>query len=74
MSDAVATIGAPAKTFPEQDGRYRGKRVEVCFCMHFSEPVFGKIVRRDQDGAVTIIKLDGGNYVLGTECQWKPLP
>lgn len=74
MSDAVATSSASAKTFPEQDSQYLGKRAEVCFSMHFSNPVFGEIVRSDKNGAVRIIKLDDGNYILGSECQWKPLP
>ena len=54
--------------FPKQ-GSYLGRRVRVCFNYDTDHTIAGEIVRDDAAG-LTIIKLDTGLYVLGTECQY----
>lgn len=58
--------------FPKQ-GQYLGRRVRVIFNYDDTTVIGGEIVRDDLDPpGRTIIKLDNGRYVLGTECQWAP--
>lgn len=60
--------------FPKQaDGSYKyphiGKRVWVCYHYDTSMKHIGVIVRDDREEPFqTIIALDNGRYVLGTEC------
>jgi hypothetical protein len=57
-------------TFPKP-GRNLGKEVRVCFHYDLNNIVTGAIVRDDgEDPYITIIGLDNGRYVLGTECQF----
>ena len=57
--------------FPMQ-GEFLGTRTRVVFD-HSDPPLMGTIVRDDTDVPwVTIIHLDNGRYVLGTECQYSP--
>ena len=62
--------------FPKQaDETYKypsiGKRVEVCYHYNTKLKHCGTIVRDDREEPyVTIIALDNGRYVLGTECQY----
>lgn len=56
--------------FPKQ-GEYLGRRVQVIFNRDDTAALGGEIVRDDLDQpGRTIIKLDDGRYVLGTECQY----
>lgn len=56
--------------FP-RSGDYLGKQVNVCFHYDTSKTVVGTIVRDDVSPPfVTIIRLDDGRYVLGTECMY----
>ncbi len=65
--------------FPKQaDENYKypqlGKRVEVCYHYDTSKFHYGVIVRSDiEEPFETIIKLDNGNYIRATECQYKEL-
>lgn len=57
--------------FPEQ-GKWLNVRTRVLFGYR-DEPIWGTIVRDDMEEPFrTIIKLDDGRYVLGTECQHSP--
>lgn len=59
--------------FPKQ-GAYLNKRVTVCFHYDTKNTINGTVVRDDvEKPGLEIIKLDNGNYVLTTECQWHPL-
>ena len=59
--------------WPKQ-GTYLNLRAEVCFRYDTKRVVMGMIVRDDIEGdGTTIIKLDDGRYVLGTECQYRPI-
>jgi hypothetical protein len=60
-------------TFPRQ-GKLLGRRAKVLF--RYGRPAYlGEIVRDDMEEPFqTIIKLDDGRVVLGTECQYSPLP
>lgn len=59
--------------FPKQ-GDYLGRRMEVIFHMNTSDPLRGTMVRDDvEEPNLTIIRLDDGRHVLGTECQYSPL-
>ena len=65
-------------TFPKQKGKdYRfpgmavGAKVKVCFHYDTNHCVRGRIVRDDlEEPFETIIRLDDGRYVRGTECQF----
>lgn len=65
-------------TFPKQkDKGYRfpemavGANVKVCFHYDTSHFVRGRIVRDDlEEPFETIIRLDDGRYIRGTECQF----
>jgi len=60
--------------FPKQ-GDLIGRDVEVGFNRDISKLINGRIVRDDiQEPYRTIIQLSDGRYVLGTECQYRPLP
>jgi hypothetical protein len=62
--------------FPKQaDSSYKyphiGKVVEVCYHYDTSKKHRGIIVRDDREEPFqTIIALENGRYVLGTECQF----
>jgi hypothetical protein len=62
--------------FPKQsDNDYKypqlGKRVKVCYHYDTSKFHYGVIVRDDNEEPFrTIIALDNGIYVLGSECQY----
>ncbi len=63
-------VGAVA--FPTQ-GQYLGKRARVCFHYDVSRELLGTIIRDDmQEPFRTIIRLDDGRVVLGTECMYAP--
>ena len=48
-----------------------GKRVKVCYHYDTSRYHYGVIVRDDREAPWhTIIALDNGRYLLGTECQF----
>lgn len=62
--------------FPMQaDHNYKypevGKRVKVCYHYDTNHYHYGVIVRSDREEPYkTIIALDNGRYILGTECQY----
>jgi hypothetical protein len=59
-----------ASSFPKQ-GRLLGKRTKVCFHYDTSVLFDGRILRDDAESPfVTIIQLDTGVVVLGSECQF----
>lgn len=61
--------------FPKQDKKFLNKRVKVYFYYDTSKFIRGYIVRYDINIPFrTIIKLDDGRYVLGTECQFSLVP
>lgn len=56
--------------FPKQ-GKNLNRRVKVIFDFNTSDVIFGLIVRDDMEAPwQTIIRLDDGKTVLGTECQY----
>jgi len=56
--------------FPTQ-GEWLHNRVKVCFFYDTSKTIGGRIVRDDRDEPFeTIIALDDGRFVRGTECQY----
>jgi hypothetical protein len=64
----VDTISATR--WPEQ-GRYLGTDVLVCFHYDTSVTLRGRVVRDDAEApGVMVIELEGGRYVLSTECMW----
>lgn len=64
----VKTITADA--FPAQ-GSWAGKRARVCFHYDTSRQVYGRVVRDDrEEPGRTIIRLDDGRFVEGSECQF----
>lgn len=66
----VATVGYDH--MPKQ-GWLFGARTDVCFNFDTSRILRGTIVRYDgEEPWVTIISLDNGRVVLGTECQYSP--
>ena len=64
------------KNFPKQaDENYKypqlGKRVKVFYYYDISKFHYGVIVRCDiEEPFETIIKLDNGNFIRATECQY----
>lgn len=55
--------------FPKQNTV--GSRVKVCYHYDTSKTHLGTIVRDDlEEPYETIIKLDNGRYLRGTECQF----
>lgn len=60
--------------FPKQS-EFVNRRVEVCFHYDTSKFVNGTIIRDDREEPFeTIIQLDDGRTVLGTECQYSHMP
>lgn len=56
--------------FPKQSGAV-GMEAEVCFYYNTAQTLRGVIVRDDREApAITIIRLEDGRHVLGTECQY----
>lgn len=67
----VANIGY--SEFPKQ-GPWLGQRTRVCFRYDTTKTIMGTIVRDDrEEPGRTIIRLDDGRYVDGTECQHSPI-
>lgn len=65
--------GITAKEFPKQSS-WKGNKVKVCFNFTIKDSIEGVIVRDDMEAPFkTIVKLDDGRYVLGTECQYSLL-
>lgn len=61
-------------SYPKQ-GRYLKARTRVVFKYDTSREVQGTIIRDDIEGdGLTIIQLDDGRVVLGSECQYSPWP
>ncbi len=59
--------------FPEQ-GRDLNKQAMVAFGYQLDTVLPGKVVRDDvEEPFRTIIALEDGRYVLGTECQYRVL-
>jgi hypothetical protein len=59
--------------FPQQ-GDFFGQRVRVYFHYDTLAMFLGTIVRDDMESPWrTIIELDNGRVVLGTECQYSPV-
>ena len=68
---AVPPVTKPTPdTFPEQAGLDRP--VAVTFPGFPQDSLTGKLIRNDRfgRGEVTIIKLEDGRLVLGSECEW----
>ena len=56
--------------FPKQS-EYVNRRVEVCFHYDTTKTMMGTILRDDRDEPFeTIIVLDDGRILRGTECQY----
>ncbi len=56
--------------FPRQ-GNMLHRRVLVCFNYDTAHPIGGTVVRDDcEEPYRTIIRLDDGRFVLGSECQY----
>lgn len=59
--------------YPRQTN-FTGTRVLVCFKYDKDHTVPAVIIRDDdEDPNRTILRLDDGRIVLGTECQWRSL-
>jgi len=58
--------------FPKQ-GALSSKKVLVRF--HCRDPIFNGVIVRDdiESPYVTIIRLEDGRIILGTECQYQPV-
>lgn len=69
--------GINFEDYPEQEKEryvYVGQRVKVCYEYDLSKYHLGIIVRDDKtEPFETIIKLDNGRYLRGTECQFQPV-
>lgn len=77
MHDEVARAHgferSSAHQHPKQ-GELFGKKVRVTFRGDTGTTVLGTVVRDDEEGqGVTIIFLDDGHLILGTECLYSPL-
>jgi hypothetical protein len=60
--------------FPKQTA-HQFLRAEVVFHYDTSHQILGTIVRDDAEAPHrTVIALVDGRIVLGTECQWSPIP
>ena len=75
-SSAEVRMGLHAKItadqFPKQ-GMVLNAKTSVCFHHDTSRTTQGTIVRDDiEEPWLTIIRLDDGRHVLGTECQYSP--
>lgn len=55
-----------------QSSDWTGRRVWVCFDYEYDQKEPGTLVRDDPE-MPTVIQLDSGRTVLGTECQWRPM-
>jgi hypothetical protein len=68
-------LGTEKDNFTEADqGEWLGRRVDVCYNRDETKILEGEIVRDDvSEPFLTVIKLDLGRYVLGTECQYRPV-
>jgi len=67
-------MGVEFAKYPQQ-GTYVGIRVCVCFNYDTATAVLGTVVRDDLEKPHRIIiKLDDDRYVLGSECQYRPVP
>ena len=54
-------------------GTHRGERVEVLFNYDANSPLYGEIIRDDiEQPFKTVILLDDGFPIMGTECQYRP--
>lgn len=63
-----------ADRWPRQSGLL-GARASVCFHYDTSRLFDGVLLRSDVEAPwLTIIQLDNGRVVLGTECQYSPVP
>jgi hypothetical protein len=63
-----------ASTFPKQSD-WQGKQVKVVFHHDTSKQIEGVLLRDDlEEPFRTVIHLDDGRVVLGTECQYQPMP
>ena len=59
-------------TYPRQNVENVGLRIMACFAYDTKHRVPGTIVRNDKERpSLTILRLDDGRTVLGTECSWK---
>ena len=59
-----------AYKFPKQSGHVN-QRCEVCFHYDTSKFIKGTVIRDDiEEPYETIIKLDNGRMIRGTECQF----
>lgn len=68
----VKTIGYHA--FPNQSG-YVNRRCKVCFFYDTKHWLNGTIIRDDREEPFeTLIKLDDGRVLRGTECQYSVQP
>ena len=64
------------ENFPKQnEGTFGvGARVSVCYHYNTNKTHEGTIVRDDKEEPFeTIIRLDNGRFLRGTECQYRPL-
>ena len=61
-----------AYKYPKQS-EYVNRRVRVCFHYDTSIWIEGKIIRDDREEPFeTLIELDDGRVIRGTECQYTP--
>ena len=61
-----------ASKFPKQ-GNQLGKQVKVCFHYDTAKTFKAEVVRDDKEEPFrTIFRLENGNHVLDSECQWQP--
>ena len=59
--------------YPKQS-EYVNRRVEVCFHYDTTKTMMGTIVRDDrEEPGETIITLDDGRIIRGTECQFQSI-
>lgn len=60
--------------FPKQS-EYVNRRAKVCFHYDTSKQLNGTIIRDDREEPFeTLIRLDDGRVIRGTECQFSTMP
>lgn len=62
------------ETYPEQFGSV-GDRVLVAFKYDIANPLPATVLRDDaEEPFTTVLRLDDGRIVMGSECQWSKAP
>lgn len=67
----MGVVGTISATRWPKQGPHLGRSVQVCFDYDMTVTLAGRVVRDDyEEPWVTLIEMEGGRYVLATECQY----